>query len=212
MSDTFGPSVQTSTFLDSASAAVNRDGSLLGTHLGNQTSASLETPPNFNFVHSFSGLDSGLAFDALRDRFYGVNSSTDQIFGYDTNNFAQRVLLQIGENVSAGAIQFGRGTMAASQDGRYLALQTATAIRIYAIPPDNGPTLQITNTARLANGHFIIQGFAAPNSTNSVQATSNLQTAFTNIGTVVADANGVIQFEDANAAGSTSKFYKIASP
>jgi hypothetical protein len=212
VSDTFGASAQTNTFLDRASAAVNHNGSLLGTHLVNQTSASLDTAPTFNFVHSFNGLDSAVAFDAIQDRFYGVNSSTDQIFGYDTNTFAQKVLLQIGENVSAGSTQFGPGTMVASADGRYLALQTATAIRIYAIPPSSGPALQITNTARLSNGHFIIQGFAAPNSTNSIQATTNLQTMFMTIGSVTADANGFVQFEDANAGNFTSRFYRITSP
>jgi hypothetical protein len=212
VSDTFGPSAQTNTYLDSTSAAVNRNGSLLGTQLSSQSSASLDTAPSFNFVHSFNGLDSGVAFDAVRDTFYGINSSTDQIFGYDTNNFAQRVVLQIGENVSSGSSPFGPGTMVASQDGRYLGLQTATAIRVYAIPPSSGPTVQIANTAHLANGHFIIQGFAAPNSTNTVKATTNLQTAFMTIGSVMADANGFIQFEDTNVGNASSKFYRITSP
>jgi PQQ-like domain len=212
VSDTFGPNAQTSTFLDYASAAVNRDGSLLGTHLDGQSSASLDTAPNFNFVHSFNGLDSGVAFDAVRDHFYGVNSATDQIFGYDTNNFTQKVLLQIGENVSSGSTQFGPGTMVASQDGRYLALQTSTAIRVYAIPPSSGPALQVWNVAHLSSGHFIIQAFGAPNSTNSVKATTNLQTTFMTIGSVMADANGFIQFEDTNVGNTTSKFYKITSP
>jgi len=212
VSDTFGPSAQTGTSLTSASAAVNRTGSLLGTHLSGQNSASLDTAPSFNFVHSFNGLDSGVTFDAVRDRFYGVNSSTDQIFGYDTNNFTQKVLLQIGENVGSGSDQFGPGTMVASQDGRYLALQTATAIRIYAIPPTSGPTLQVSNVAHLPNNHFIIQAFAAPNSTNTVKATTSLQTAFMTIGSVMADANGFIQFEDTNVGNVTSKFYQITSP
>jgi hypothetical protein len=141
-----------------------------------------------------------------------VNSSTDQILGYDTNNFAQKVVLQIGENVPAGASQFGPGTLVASEDGRYLALQTSTAIRVYAIPPSSGPALQIWNVARISNGHFIIQAFAAPNSTNSVKATTSLQDAFTTIGSVTADANGFIQFEDTNAGNAASKFYKITSP
>ncbi len=211
-SDTFGPSAQTGMSLTSASGAVNRDGSLLGTHLSGQTSASLDTAPTFNFIHSFGGLDSGVAFDAVQDRFYGVSSSTDQIFGYDTNNFTQKMSLQIGENVPAGASQFGPGTLVASEDGRYLALQTSTAVRIYAIPPSSGPALQPWNVARLSNGHFIIQAFATPNSTNSVKATTNLQDAFMTIGSVMADANGFIQFEDTNAGNAASKFYEITSP
>jgi hypothetical protein len=212
MSDTFGSSADTNTFLDEASAAVNRNGSLLGTRLGGQSSASLDTAPDFNFIHSFGGLDSAVAFDAIQDRFYGVNSSTDQIFGYDTNNFAQKVLLQIGESVSSGSTQFGPGTMVASQDGHYLALQTATTIRIYAIPPMSGPALQITSITRLSNGHVILHGFASASSTNTVQATSDLHTAFASIGSVSADPNGAFQFEDVNAGSFAKRFYRITSP
>lgn len=212
VSDTFGASAQTGSSLTSASGAVNRDGSLLGTHLSGQSSSSLDTAPTFNFVHSFNGLDSGIAFDATRDRFYGLNSSTDQIFGYDTNTFGQSIALKIGENVSSGATQFGPGTLVASRDGRYLALQTSTAIRVYPIPPPNVSALQIWNVGRLSNGHFVIQAFAAPNSTNTVKATTNLQTAFTTIGTATADANGFLQFEDTNAGNATAKFYELTSP
>ena len=212
VSDTFGPSAQTNTFLEDASAAVNRNGSLLGTRFGGQSSASLDTASGFNFVHAFNGLDSGVAFDAIQDTFYGVNSSNDQIIAYDTNTFAQKLVLQIGENVSSGSTLFGPGTMAASQDGNYLALQTATAIRVYTIPPLSGPTMQIRSINRLANGHVILHGFASPNSTNSVQATSTLTTSFMTIGSVTADANGAFQYEDVNAGAFASRFYRISSP
>jgi hypothetical protein len=212
LSDTFGPSLQTGSVLDNTSAAVNRTGSLLCTRLNGQSSASLSGAPSFNFVHSFGGFDSAVAFDAVRDRVYGVNSSTDQILGFDTNSFAQQLVLQIGEDVGPGSTQFGPGTMIASQDGHYLALQTATTIRVYAIPPSSGTAMQVSRVAHLSNGHFIIQAFAAPNSTNTVQATSNLQATFSTIGSVVADANGAIQFEDVNAGGFSSRFYNISSP
>ena len=211
-SDTFGPSAQTDTDLDNTSAAVNRTGSVLGTRFSGQSNASLDTAPSFNFVHSFGGFDSALAFDAVQDRFYGVNSSTDQIIGYDTNNFTQKVLLQIGENVDSSSTQFGPGTMVASQDGRYLALQTATTIRVYAIPPSSGPTLQISRIARLSNGQVILQAFATPNSSNSVKESSSLAGSFATIGTAVADGNGFIQYEDTNAGGLGPRFYKITSP
>jgi hypothetical protein len=102
--------------------------------------------------------------------------------------------------------------LVASENGRYVALQTSTAIRVYAIPPSSGPTLQIWNVARISNGHFIIQAFAAPNSTNSVKAATSLQDTFMTIGSVTADANGFIQFEDTNVGNAASKFYKITSP
>jgi hypothetical protein len=213
VTDTFGSSVQTNTNVDTASIAINRNGSLLGTRLDRQNSASLETSVGFNLVHSFNGLDSGLTFDAARDRFYGINSSTDQIVGYDTNNFSQTISLQIGEDVSSGATQFGPGTLVASPDGRYLALRTPTGIQVYPIPPSSGPSLQIWDMAHLTNNHFVLQALALPNSSNTLKATTNLQTGFTAPGTTVtADPNGFIQFEDTNAGNATAKFYRITSP
>src|SRR5205807_1890853 len=113
--------------------AVNRDGSLLGMRLG-RSNAFLETAPDFNQIQSFPGLDSGVAFDAVKDIFYGVNSSTGQIIAYDTNNFAEKFRFDIGEDVSAGSTQFGVGLLVPSQDGRYLALIAPTAVRVFGVP------------------------------------------------------------------------------
>ena len=140
----------TYTFLENASAAVNRDGSILGTRLQNQNSAFLDTT-SFTPVQTFNGLDSGIAFDAIRDRVYGVNSATDELVAYDTNTFAEQFRLPIGENVAAGSSQFGPGTLTASQDGHYLALMTSTVIRLYdvsgAVPsPTPRPTATPTPT------------------------------------------------------------------
>jgi hypothetical protein len=132
-SNAFGPSAKTMTFGEFASAAVNRDGSLLGTRVSNQP-ASLDTAPNLGFVHSFPGLDSGVAFDGVRDLFYGVNSGTDEIVVYNTNTFVEKFRLSIGEDVSAGSSIFGPGTLIASPDGDHLALRTASGVRVFTIP------------------------------------------------------------------------------
>ncbi len=132
-SNTFGPSALTNLANDIASAAVNRNGSLLGTRFYNQP-ASLDTAPNFGFVHSFTGLDSGVAFDGVRDLFYGVNSVTDQIVAFNTNTFVEKFRLSIGEDVSASSSIFGPGTLIASPDGRRLALRTNSGVRVFTIP------------------------------------------------------------------------------
>jgi hypothetical protein len=85
-------------------------------------------------VHSFNYLDSGIAFDAVRDIFYGVNSSNDEIIAYDTNTFAEKFRFDIGEDLSAGAMPFSAGTLVASQDGHYVALITPTTVRVYSVP------------------------------------------------------------------------------
>ena len=132
VSNTFGANFDTDTYLDNVSAAVNRNGMLLGTGLGNGTS--LDTAPDLNFVHNFNTLDSGIAFDAVQDTIYGVNSSNDQIIAYDTATFAEKFRFDIGEDVSSFATLFGPGTLVASQDGHYLALMTPTAVRVFVIP------------------------------------------------------------------------------
>ena len=132
-SNAFGPVANTNAFGDFASAAVNRNGTLLGTRLANQP-ASLDTAPSFNFVHSFTGLDSGVAFDGTRDLLYGVNSVTDQIIAYNTNTFVEKFRLSIGEDVSFSSSMFGPGILIASPDGRRLALRTPSGVRIFTIP------------------------------------------------------------------------------
>jgi hypothetical protein len=130
--NTFAPVAVKEGYL--SSSAVNRDGTLLGSRLRNTSYARLDAAPNFVFVHNFNYLDSGIAFDAVQDTFYGVNSSKDQIVAYDTNSFAERFRFDIGENVSSGALPIGIGTLVASQDGHYLALITPTAVRVYGVP------------------------------------------------------------------------------
>jgi hypothetical protein len=135
-SNTFGPSVNTHTSLFGASAAVNRDGPLLGTRISNNGGASLETAANFNFIHTFNTFDTGIAFDAVQDTIYGVNSLRNQIIAYDTTTFAEKFRFDIGENVSPGQLflGFGPGNLVASQDGHYVAVITATTFRVFGLP------------------------------------------------------------------------------
>jgi elongation factor P hydroxylase len=128
-----GSTFDTNAYLDGASGAVNRNGSLIALRTYG-TPASLNTAPNFDFVHSFNGIDSGVAFDAVRDVFYGVNSATDEIIAYSTTTYAESFSLSIGEDVGPGATQFGTGTLVASADGRWIALETDSGIRLFQIP------------------------------------------------------------------------------
>ena len=105
---------------------------LLGTHIDNSTS--LDTIPDFNFVHNFNTLDSGIAFDALQDTIYGVSSLRNQIIAYSTGTFAEKFRFDIGENVDAGSTFFGPGNLVASQDSYYLALITPTTLHVFALP------------------------------------------------------------------------------
>jgi hypothetical protein len=138
-SDTFGPSFDTNAFLDVASGAVNRNGSLIALRTYGSP-ASLNTAPNLNFVHSFNGIDSGVAFDAIRRIFYGVNSDSDQIIAYNTITYAELFRLDIGEDVGLGTAQFDTGTLVASADGHWIALETDSGIRLFQVAGAPVPT------------------------------------------------------------------------
>jgi hypothetical protein len=141
--DTFGPNVRTNYFLDNAHAGVNRSGDLIGLIYG-PNFLTLETASSLGLLHSFNGLDLGVAFNAVQDIVYGANSSTDEIVGYDTKTFAEKFRAQVGEDVSQFPVANFPGTiLAASQDGRYVALATDADIRLV-------PTVS-TGSAKLAN-------------------------------------------------------------
>jgi hypothetical protein len=142
ITDLFGPSGIANALLNSADGGVNRDGTLLGTRLANGF-LSLDTAPDFTFVHTFPGIDHGVAFNAVQDIVYGGNSTTDEIIGYDTATpFAEKFRRQIGEDVPDSRDN-NCTTLVASPDGRYLALATISGIRLL-------PTV-VTGTANLAN-------------------------------------------------------------
>ena len=168
ITDTFGPSFHANLGLDFASGAVNRNGNLIGLRRYG-TPASLRRASDFSFVHGFNGIDCGVAFDAVRDIFYGVNSTTDEIIAYNTNTYAELFRLAIGENLGPEALEFGPGTLVASADGRWLALATYSGIRVFRVPNAAPPVLeaQLENISTRASvqtgqnvmiGGFIVQG------------------------------------------------------
>jgi hypothetical protein len=142
VTDLFGPHKIANAPLNSADGGVNRDGTLLGTRLASG-SVSLDTAPDFTPVQTFPEIDHGVAFNAVEDILYGGNSTTDEIIGYDTlTPFAEKFRRQIGEDVPDSRDN-NCTTLVASPDGRYLALATASGIRLL-------PTV-VTGTANLAN-------------------------------------------------------------
>ena len=107
--------------------AVNRDGTLLGTQLGD---ASLDAVADLSFVHSFSGTLDGLAFSAVADIFYAIDGGGTQIIAFDTKTYAELYRLNIGETLPPYYAGYPVGTLVASQDGKYLALATPSGIRL----------------------------------------------------------------------------------
>ena len=130
--DSFDPGVSVNAFLNISSAAVNRDGTLVGTRVAEH--AAVDTAPDFKFVQPFHHVDSGVAFDGMKNIFYGVDSTTDSIIAFDIANGAELYRLAIGEDVDRWQSVTATGELVASPDGRYLALQTPAGIRLFNLP------------------------------------------------------------------------------
>ncbi|PYK60894.1 MAG: hypothetical protein DME43_03970 [Verrucomicrobia bacterium] len=169
-SNTFGSAYYDNSYrLRGASTAVSRNGTLIGasTYYG----TTLSSQPGSATIHTFDNIDSGIAFDPARDRFYGVDSSKRQIIGYDTKTFASVIQKNIGEAVNPTVTPFGEGTLVASPNGHYLALRTSTRTRIYSVgtvtaTPTPAPTptpsrLGSISTRALiqTDGNVLIGGF-----------------------------------------------------
>jgi hypothetical protein len=157
VTNSFGPVGRFNAFHEHVNSAVSRDGSIM--LLRYRDNDSLFLLPDLGFAHEWFGLDSGIAFDAVQDRFYAVKSTTDQIVAYDSGTYAERFRIAIGEDVSAtpqeaqtpadpfGDAQFGIGTLVASQDGGYLALVTPNGIRIIDIAARSSTLLPLGSSA-----------------------------------------------------------------
>jgi hypothetical protein len=71
---------------------------------------------------------------------------------------------------------------------------------------------KIYSISRMANGHILLQCFGAANTLNTIQASPDLSTPFTTLGTMMADDQGAFQYEDTGAANFPSRFYRLAFP
>jgi hypothetical protein len=171
-SNTFGPSFDTNAFLDigSASGAVNHNGTLIGLRTY-ASPASLNTAPDFNFVHSFNAIDSGVAFHGIRSILYGVNSNTDEIIAYNTTTYAELFRLCRGEDSGFISTLVATGTLVACAGWQWLALETDSGIRLFQVAggpaPTPTPASQLSNISTRAFvqtgdnvviGGFIVQG------------------------------------------------------
>src|SRR5262249_41186566 len=132
--DSFPKQANSESFLLNALSAVNRTGTLIAVEI---SGAAAIMDRNFTAVQNLSGIDGGIAFDPVRDVLYGVNSATDQVVAYDTNTWAEKYRLSIGESVNT-CTAFGGGMMAVSSDGSYLFLSTGSGVREFSLPAATG--------------------------------------------------------------------------
>jgi hypothetical protein len=70
------------------------------------------------------------------------------------------------------------------------------------------PPAVIASVVRNATSSVTLYFENSPNSTNVIQAATNLATAWQNITTNVADGNGIWQLTDTNTSASPTRFYR----
>jgi hypothetical protein len=163
--NTFGPRINLGVPLNNLMSAVNRNGTLMALDTGSQL---VVMDNHYAIRNEFGGLDGGVVFDPNQDVMYAVWPSGDQIVAFDTNTWAVKYQLPIGEPVGSTRA-FGNGVMAVSSDSSMLFLSTASGIRVISLPT-SGPAVQLafsgypqvttagtantfTVTALDANGH-----------------------------------------------------------
>ena len=73
------------------------------------------------------------------------------------------------------------------------------------------PQLKITSISKLGNGHILLHCIGAPNQLNTIQSTTDLTTAFGSPVSVLADANGMFDYEDTSPPPGKG-FYRLTFP
>ncbi len=123
-----------------------------------RTNLAIDTAPDFHFLHGMSEPDSGVAFDALRDVLYAVSSKAGQIIAYDTTTFTEKYRVPIGNQMPKFVVPFDTGTLVASANGSYLALEAPTGVRIFNLSsltadPPRAPDLTLSTRRGIVFDH-----------------------------------------------------------
>jgi hypothetical protein len=138
VTNTFGPRINLGVNLTNLMSAVNRNGTLMALDTGNQL---VVMDNHYAIRNEFGGLDGGVVFDPNQDVMYAVWPSGDQIVAFDTNTWALKYQLPIGEPVGPSQA-FGNGVMAVSSDSSMLFLATASGVRVINLPT-SGPAVRL---------------------------------------------------------------------
>ena len=164
------------------------------------------------------------AYSAIGDAATGPLSILDDVDLADGSVPARQVLLGIAPNdTPLGSVLFDRiatlsgGNFTASIDQS--AFPAGSAIWAKACLGNNCGSamswpalLKITRLTKSLSSHGIIAGEATPLGSVDIQASPDLVAPFVTIGSVTANANGAFEFEDADAAGMSKRFYRAVYP
>ncbi len=170
-------------------AAVSRDGSLIAVELGNFPGRNFGTTVmdrDFQAVHSLgTRYRGGLAFDPLRDILYAVDSTAGVVVAFDTNTWAERFRLNVGETYPDSR-PFDNGILTVSADGKWLFVSTPSGVRVVALPGNPGVVSRFV---------FHYPRFTGPGVANTFAVT-----AVDALGSTVTNYTGTVQFTSTDPA------------
>ncbi|MBD2094595.1 hypothetical protein H6F90_05445 [Trichocoleus sp. FACHB-591] len=146
----------TNGFLGSSLSAVNQNGSLIALESGNGVSI---LDKNLTGVEILSGVDSGVAFDSVRDVLYAASSATDQIIAFNTQTWKELYRLNIGEDIAPdyyghNSVPYGNGMMTVSDDGQFLFMSTASGVRMFNLGRPGTYTVSLSTDQIVENINF----------------------------------------------------------
>jgi ribosomal protein L24E/6-phosphogluconolactonase (cycloisomerase 2 family) len=195
--DSFPHSANTNAFYDNQALSVNRNGSLIATQLGYGPSFYYGVSvmdKNFHSLRTFApNFNGGLAFDPARDYLYLADAGADQVVAFDTNTWAEKFRVNIGEAIGHFAT-FGTGEMTVSADGSVLFFSTASGVRVLALPSNPG----------VVTG-FQISGF--PSFTSAGTPGTFTVTAVDGFGNAVAGYTGTVHFSSTDPSAQLPDDY-----
>ncbi len=142
LTNTFGASAETQTFLGGRNTAVNKDGTLIAIELGGVSimTGGLKAVENLPGIAGNLAFTGGLAFDPVRNVMYALETlsgSDDFIVAFNTSTWKEEFRFRAGENVTLGG-SFGSDTLRVSDDGLFLTLGTPSGVRIFDLAPKFG--------------------------------------------------------------------------
>ncbi|HZJ14881.1 MAG TPA: hypothetical protein VFD27_07520, partial [Chthoniobacteraceae bacterium] len=105
-------------------------------------------------------------------------------------------------------------TFALALDAAGRAVVAGTSRQLFGVARLLGEVrLEIFSITRDLDGHTVLDGLGVPGAINHIEASPDLSLgSFTNIGTVVPDANALFEFEDPDAPLFSRRFYRLSFP
>ena len=129
LTDSFLHQFDTGASLSSAQSSVDRNGTAVSIEFAGGISI---LDSDLNTTKVIDGLQGGSIFDPAQDRWYGVDTDTNELVAHSTPTYVELFRLDVGENVGPST-PLGNGEMSLSADGDFLFLSTPSGVRLFTV-------------------------------------------------------------------------------